>query len=115
MLCLGRERFHSFLEGTMSESVKVTERILRSALSIECNAVGPAVVTAVVHQQPMTAPSEGRRVDLGALMDLLAAAVTFINGVLELRKRLKASQGRVPTEQELSAAAQADSLPTGPL
>lgn len=92
-----------------------TKDILYLVFAKECDAVGPTVMDRVVQGQPVTPPGEGRRMDLTGLIELLAAAVTFINSVLELWNRLKAMKGRNPSKEELLAAARENPPPTGGL
>jgi hypothetical protein len=78
-----------------------TSDVLQQVFPNECMAVGPAVVDRIAQGQPMTAPAEGRRMDLTLLMQLLSGAVSFINGVIVLWKHVKAAKGRKPSKQEL--------------
>ncbi|WP_417544802.1 hypothetical protein [Marinobacter sp.] len=82
-----------------------TKEILYQIFPNECDAVGSALTDRLIQSQPTTTPAEGRRMDLSGVMELLAAAVTFINGVIELRDRLKAKKGPNVSKDELLATA----------
>ena len=92
-----------------------TKDVLYRVFANECDAVGPTVVDKIVQGQPITPPAEGRRMDLTSLIELLAAAISFINAVLELWNGLKAKKGRNASKDELLAAAQENPPPAGGL
>src|SRR3954463_7797236 len=89
--------------------------ILKASLPDECDAVGNAVVDRIVQGQPISPPQEGRRMDVGQVIEALSAAVAFINGVVTLWRALKPKLRRNPTKDELVAAVRKDPPPAGSL
>ncbi|PKO02855.1 MAG: hypothetical protein CVU43_05905 [Chloroflexi bacterium HGW-Chloroflexi-5] len=83
----------------------LVKNILVEHFPVECAAVGPSNLSDLVNEEAVfSRPNSGRQFPLLEVLQGLAAAVTFVKGVLDLRKVLLKRHDREPTKKELQDA-----------